>query len=92
MSFGWRPDKVLGPNAAFAGPSDRAIAAVGASVTRREAPDAHGLHAVGTLVEPCSFGSDGRGFLHAAAGGARRRWIAAMTPRTIGPDTATSAS
>lgn len=92
VPFGSPPDKALGPNAAFACHSDRAIAAVGASFRCCEAPDARGWRAVDTLAEPCSFVFHRKRCQHVAAGGARRRWIAARTARTIGPDTATSAS
>ncbi len=85
-------DKVLGPKAAFACPSDRAIDAVGVSVRCCEAPNARGWRAVDTLAEQCSFGREGRCCRHVTAGGAHSRWIAARTARAIAPDTATSAS
>lgn len=63
-------DKVLAPEAAFACLSGRAMAAVGASVPCREAPDLVGWRALDTLAEPGSFAREGRCCHHLAAGGA----------------------
>lgn len=55
------------PEAASTCPPDRAIAAVGASVLCREAPDARGWRDLDTLAEPCSFDLTGRCCHHVAA-------------------------
>lgn len=60
---GLPPGRAFGPEAVFTCPSDQAIAAIGASVAFREAPDAHSLDAVGTLAEPCFFGREGHTFV-----------------------------
>jgi hypothetical protein len=92
LPSGAPPDKVSWIRGGLRVPSDPVIAALGASVPCREAPDARGWRAVDTLAEPCSFGLEDRNCHHVAAGGARSHWIAAVTARTIGPDRATSAS